>query len=269
MRNLKFIAGLALGTTLGFGSASAADLAPVYTKAPAVVVSPVYDWTGFYVGGHVGGGWSSGWNSTYNPLPDPTTFGGAPGSFGMSGSSVLGGVQGGYNWQSRNWVFGVEGDATWTHINANASAQSLFFPSLLPIAGEFQTMSRTVNWLASARARVGYAWDRTLVYVTGGAAWGDVSYSANKNVGATFTFPASFDSTKSGWVVGGGLEYAIGSNWTIRGEYLYYDLGSSSVIAPEVPAAAFSRAYSWNDTKIQSARFGVNYKFGGPVVAKY
>jgi outer membrane immunogenic protein len=248
------------------GPAFAADMA---TKMPANAPpppAPVYSWTGFYVGGNIGGGWTSGWNSTYSPLPSPAAFGGAPGSLSMNASGIVGGVQGGYNWQFTNWVAGVEGDFTWTHLNANAASQSLTFPGLAPIPGEFQTMNRTVNWLASARGRIGYAWDRTFLYVTGGPALGQMAYTANKNVlaGGGFSFPASFSSTQPGWVAGGGVEQALSgawSKWTVRAEYLYYGFGGQSVVVPQVPATAFTRAYTWSDANLQVVRAALNYRF--------
>jgi outer membrane immunogenic protein len=235
-------------------------------KAPPPPPLPFYSWTGFYLGGNVGGAWTSDWSASYAPLPSPAAFGGAPGTLDLSGSAIVGGGQAGYNWQFSDWVIGFEGDYTAMSLHAAGTAQSLLFPSFAPVPGEFQTMSRSLNWLASARGRLGWAWDRTLLYVTGGAAWGSFDYTADKNVlaGPGFTFPASLSTTKSGWVAGAGVEYALPgtfSGLTVRAEYQFYGFNGTSIVVREVPATIFSRGYTWNDADVQIVRGAINYKF--------
>jgi outer membrane immunogenic protein len=173
--------------------ANAADLPrQMVTKAPAYV-APYYNWTGFYLGINGGGGWgSSSWDST--------------GSFDVSGGMIGGTV--GYNWQMGAWVLGLEGDIDWASIKGSTNAPGCF------LAG----CSTENTWVGTARGRVGYAFDRFMPYVTGGAAFGGVD--ANH---APFTGQSS---TQVGWAAGAGVEFAVVNNVTAKVEYLHYDLGS-------------------------------------------
>jgi outer membrane immunogenic protein len=173
--------------------AQAADLPrQVVTKAPPYV-APYYNWTGFYVGVNGGGGWgTTKWDSTN--------------SFDVSGGLVGGTV--GYNWQFGTWVLGLEGDLDWADINGTTSSPGC-------IGGN--CMSRN-TWLGTARGRVGYAFDRWMPYITGGAAFG--------NVDATHPNATGSSSTQAGWAAGAGVEFAVINNVTAKVEYLHYDLGS-------------------------------------------
>ena len=175
------------------GAAQAADLPrQVYTKAPPAYVAPIFNWTGFYIGVNGGGAWGhSHWDSI--------------GGFDVSGGMVGGTV--GYNWQFSSWVVGFEGDIDWADVNGTTNR-------LLCL-----TTCKTENtWLGTARGRLGYAFDRWLPYVTGGAAFGDVKASQPGFLGAT--------NTQVGWAAGAGIEYAFAPNWSAKVEYLHYDLGS-------------------------------------------
>jgi outer membrane immunogenic protein len=179
------------GVLLLAASANAADLPRRYDPpARAPVYGQFYNWTGFYIGINGGGAWGrSEWTSA--------------GEFDVSGG-VIGGTIG-YNWQSGPMVFGLEGDIDWTNIKGSTTA-------LCGIA------CRTRNsWLATARGRLGYSFDRFMPYVTGGLAMGDIE----ARLGGT---PVS-DDTNVGWTIGGGVEFAIAGNWTAKAEYLYVDLG--------------------------------------------
>ena len=183
------------------GTASAADLPrqqPIY-KAPAYV-SPVFIWTGFYVGLNGGGGWgTSNWS-------------GVPGG-GVNVSGGLAGGTAGYNWQFGTWVVGLEGDLDWSGIRGSTNAGGPFF------CGTFACTTHN-DFLSTIRGRVGYSFDRWLPYVTGGAAIG--------NIRATSPTFANVDQTNVGWTVGAGVEYAFAPNWSAKLEYLYADLGSVS-----------------------------------------
>lgn len=250
MRKLFAAAALIAVTS---ASASAADLGPRYTKAP--VMAPVWSWTGFYIGGHVGGGWSDG---------DATATVAGFGPFdtarlGGNGSGVVGGGQIGYNWQfAPNWVLGIEGDISGTGIRKSSAAPITLGGG--PIGAAFtHEADRNIDWMASVRGRFGYAADRWLVYVTGGAAWADINYRTNLTGFGLFN-SGNFNTTKSGWTVGGGAEYAFANNWTARLEYLYYDFGSEAVsnVSVVAPPLAYNTTFS---TKVNVVRAGVNYKF--------
>jgi outer membrane immunogenic protein len=213
-----------LGLAALTGSAAAADLsrpAPApYYKGPAFV-PPSYNWSGFYVGVNGGGGFgSSAWNST--------------GSFDISGGQVGGTV--GYNYQWGQAVVGVEGDIDWT--NLKGSTSTFCAPGC--------TTSNT--WLSTARARLGYAADRFMPYVTGGAAFG--------NIRATVPGLAGASNTETGWTIGAGLEGAIAGGWTAKAEYLYVNLGSFNCGVACSAAAIDNVSFRAN-----IVRAGVNYRF--------
>ncbi|MBB5051391.1 outer membrane immunogenic protein [Afipia massiliensis] len=235
-------------------SASAADMAPRY-KAPPPIVAPVWSWTGFYAGLHVGGGFSDTNVVATNQLFPAFD----PGLLGTDGSGVVGGGQIGYNWQfAPNWLLGIEGDISGTGIRNNASA--LITVGGAPIApfGFNHLADRSIDWMASIRGRLGWVWDRWLVYGTGGAAWADVNYRTDFT-GFGTNNPISTNVTLSGWVAGGGVEYAVSNNWTVRAEYLYYDFGDETVANPTItPGFNYLTTF---DNKIHVVRAGVNYKF--------
>ena len=193
MKRILLASAAMLALTGLVGTANAADLPrQMYTKAPPMA-APYYNWTGFYVGVNGGGGWGSAdWNST--------------GSSDVSGGLVGGTV--GYNWQFGTWVLGAEGDIDWADISGSTTSGC--------IGGTSCTTQN--NWLGTARGRVGYAFDRWMPYLTGGAAFGDVQASHPGFTGMT--------STQVGWTVGAGVEFAVVSNVTAKLEYLHYDLGS-------------------------------------------
>jgi len=204
------------------GAAAAADLSqppPVYPKAQ-VFVPPSYDWTGFYFGINGGGGFgSSSWDST--------------GSRDVSGGLV--GSQFGYNRQIGQAVFGVEGDLDWTDINGSSNNSCA--------AG-----CKTSNtWLSTVRGRLGYAADRYMPFVTGGAAFGNIEAS-------TPGFPQG-GADRTGWTLGGGLEAALVNNWTAKVEYLYVDLGSFN--------CGFNCGVTTDNVSFHTnvLRAGLNYRF--------
>ena len=106
------------------------------------------------------------------------------------------------------------------------------------------------DWFGTVRGRVGYAWDRTLIYATGGFAYGNVEDRYFDPVVGT----TSSSSTRTGWTVGGGAEYAFTDNWTVKGEYLYVDLDDQRISAPVVDDVTFEH-------KFNVVRLGLNYKF--------
>ena len=235
-------------------SASAAEMAPRY-KAPPPIIAPVWSWTGFYGGIHVGGGWSDS-TATVTQANVP---GFAVASIGNNCNGVVGGGQIGYNWQfAPNWVLGIEGDISGTGIR-NANVSPVFIAGGGPVGAGFNHLAdRNIDWMASIRGRLGYAADRWLIYFTGGGAWADVNYRTDFT-GFGFN-PLSANKTLSGWVVGGGVEYAVTNNWTVRAEYLYYDFGDERLVnlSPVIIGASSITTF---DTKVNVVRAGVNYKF--------
>jgi outer membrane immunogenic protein len=270
----KFIFGAIALVAVGVTSALAADL-PVYTKAPPPAL---YDWTGFYAGANAGYSWGQ-WSANSNegifnfetPVANPRLDG------------WLGGVQAGYNKQFANpWVLGLEADIQGTGekasqgwIDPGVPAQITFaFVPQRPGAGPAALNSSwSFPWFGTVRGRVGVTPDterKWLLYFTGGLAVGESDYSFSwSNPGGVpgrQVYALSTNQTLWGWVVGAGVEAAISGNWTAKLEYLYVDLGTQSINTTDIDGAPFNVT---NKVRDQIVRVGVNYRFGGPVVAKY
>jgi outer membrane immunogenic protein len=254
-------------------SAIAADL-PL--KAPITAPAVVYDWTGFYFGGHVGGGWTSSNAEISFPTP---LLGIDPFAGSLGKSSALGGFQEGINWQfARTWVVGIEGD--WSYFNVGHSiSQTLTFNGGTPIPLSSGSLSTKLDWLASARNRLGYlAMPNLLVYGTGGVAWGKITDSGaaalNNNFGFTYASNVAPNNVAVGWVAGGGLEWMLANHWLLRGEYLYYHLSSGQnaasnnplsfkglCIIGECPPPSATINYSWSNMNVNVLRAALSYKF--------
>ena len=248
MRRL-FIALLA--TTALAGAAFAADM-PARMAAKAPVMVPPYNWTGFYAGLNLGGSWGTQDNALINSAG--VTF--QTNSDHLDG--VIGGGQIGYNWQVNQLVFGVEADFQGS---GQKNDGSYFIPGGVPgfvPAAPATTISYSdkLDWFGTVRARLGWAFDRWLPYVTGGWAYGhgEISGTTVTTTPTTASFSGSQDY--SGWTVGGGLEWAFLNNWSAKIEYLYIDFGDG----PSVPVTGTSNIVSSKMTD-NIFRAGVNYKF--------
>jgi outer membrane immunogenic protein len=260
----RMLIGIAAAASLTATGALAADLpARTYTKAP-VYVDPIYDWTGFYVGGNLGYSW--GRSSDTSTLTNATT-----GAVLLTTSDksdlngVVGGGQIGYNWQMQNWVYGFEADIQGTGEkgtrNFTFSPAPIVGINLLPTLTIPFALSQKIDWFGTVRGRVGVlAAPKVLLYVTGGLAYGEVD--SNETIVAT---AFSQSSTRVGWTVGAGIEGVISGNWTAKLEYLYVDLGTTN---GSFTLANLTSSYSSHVTD-NVLRAGLNYKFGGPIVAKY
>jgi|KBSSwiStaDraftv2_1062776.scaffolds.fasta_scaffold71450_3 outer membrane immunogenic protein len=217
------------------GTAFAADMAArPYTKAAPLAA--VYNWTGFYIGAQVGGAFGDV-NAVSGPFPGAINQ-----AYSYDLSGVVGGGHIGYNWQvSPNWVFGFEGDGEATSVRDSGIGTLGFFHET------------RLNWLASARARLGYAAGNTLLYVTGGAAFGEVEVTKANPPGAV-PF-AIYTDTLTGWTVGAGVEHMFAPNWTGRLEYRYTDLGETSF------QSVLANSQDYASVKFHAVRAGISYKF--------
>jgi outer membrane immunogenic protein len=272
----KFLLAVA-SVVLGSASVQAADLSAHYTKAP--MMATAYNWTGFYVGGTVGGQWGNADPSTSTLFPVAAYFAdssvtaiGTIGAQRVNSSSVTGGFTAGYNWQVNQAVLGLEGDINYFGFKGSATGSALY-PCCAP-TGFTVSSSVSADWLATIRGRIGFlATPSWLLYATGGAAIAEVKGNFN----FTDTFSAATESgtirdTRVGWTAGVGTEYAVGGGWSLKAEYLYVDLGRTSItsnnlfVGVALPAQTFTHSV---DLKSNIVRVGLNYKFGGPVVARY
>jgi outer membrane immunogenic protein len=227
MKRLSLVTGVAMLAEAIGSSAFAADV-PLYKSPAPVYEAPVFSWTGFYLG--INGGYGFGqsdWSS-------------AATSGNINPQGALVGTTFGYNWQIGSWVFGAEADADATWISAStASGTGL-------CAGGIGCDTHN-TWLGTARARIGYAWDRLLPYITGGGALGTVKMSPNTG--------GAESATKLGWAAGAGVEYAYDRTWSVKLEYLYTDLGTAT-------CSASSCGVDTDVTyKVNLVRAGLNYRF--------
>jgi outer membrane immunogenic protein len=246
----------------------AADLA---IAPPSIPVVP--SWTGFYIGVHAGAGWQSSSNPTFS---DPTN--GFYQTTNLAGSAALGGVGGihaGYNWQfAPAWVVGFEGDLSWTSLSDQRTAAPLITTAAFggaPFPNSSVAMSANIEWLSSARAKLGYVgWWNTMFYATGGVAWANVEYSGQLTVAPVAGFAnsvigsTSFTTTKSGYVVGGGAEWQATANILLRAEYLFYSINqgaNGSATQFPVPPLNAPVIFTWSSYNVQVFRIAGSYKF--------
>jgi len=238
------LATVSLGVLGLLSPALGADLP--YAKAPVAVAS-VYDWTGFYVGGFGGGGLG---NHNYNNANGPAGFANFTVNYDSTGA--IGGGEVGYNAQSGNYLVGVEADAFWSGIKGSDANQAL---------GVIDQSN--LRWGGTLRARGGITVDRLLLFFTGGWAFGDILHTST-----AAGFPVDqFANHQSGLTAGGGIAYALTDNVIGKFEYRYYDFGrynrSGNPLTPngQLPYTV--------DNTYSVVTLGIDFKFGGPVVAKY
>lgn len=279
---------VALSTAALGKAAFAADMP---TKAPVAPAPAVYSWTGFYVGANIGGGW--GHRDFIVSPNDPmapsliTNVNASGGSFNstpsFNTSGILGGLQLGYNWQlNRNWLIGFETDFNWADIKGSSTTNTGGTASFV------ESFDERIKWFGTVRGRLGYLpTDNLLTFVTGGFAYGRVERTAtltplgptgfgfSQGPGFSFTcttlgqtcFTGSRTNTATGWTVGGGFEYALWKNLTIKGEYLYVSLNgqtltmaATAVLNPGLDTPSTFNVASGR-ANFNVARVGVNYRF--------
>jgi outer membrane immunogenic protein len=236
--NLKRLLVSAAVVTISMTAAFAADL-PMISAPPVFTPVPVYDWSGFYVGANAGVGWANGGNVT---VFDPVL--GAQSINVVSRSGLIGGVQLGSNLQYEAFVFGVEADIQYANIGSSINWG--------PYGRLGVSSGSSGEYFGTARLRAGYAIDRTLIFLTGGLAYGGLNRS-----------PLGGNSTSNvGYALGGGVEYAFTQNWTAKVEALYINLsnGSNRTIAVTNGGLVYPiTANAGNGGGL--VRVGVNYKF--------
>lgn len=239
--------------------ATAADMLVKAPVAPRVIP---YSWSGFYIGANAG----------YGVARDPTTYGLVDNflavttleleSFKMVPAGLLGGIQAGYNWQVSNWVFGLEADFQGTGQQDTACVNGCMFG---PGPNFGSVVTQKLPWFGTVRGRLGVAAGPSLLYATGGLAFGRVDTTVTE----TDTFIPAFagtamanrSATQTGWTIGAGIEAALAGSWTAKVEYLYVDLGSQTIAFTD----SFPVDTDTVTTRIRDniVRAGLNYRFGG------
>lgn len=250
--------------------AAAADLSPrTYTKAPAAELA--YNWSGFYAGLNAGYGWGASDPSTTTEFT-PTNYWSilsvpqvnAAGTGQVKPSGFVGGAQAGYNFQAGNLVVGAEADFESFNLHASRAAGAAF--ACCGGSSFTMTESASTDWLFTLRGRVGLAANNWLFYGTGGLA------VTNLKNNATYadTFGASenvkLSATKAGWAAGGGIEYGVLRNWTLRAEYLHVDFGGISgttLLGPTTITGGCNCTRMFHNANLTAdmVRAGINYRF--------
>jgi outer membrane immunogenic protein len=271
MKQLIRLMGVLLLVAAGSAFAGTEMYSGKESKAVAPAPPPECDftWTGFYFGGNAGYAWGDS-DTHFDPRPDAVSFFSLePRTLHPDPDGFIGGGQLGYNWQWNKWlVLGFETDFQGADIEGH---EKLFNFTDITGAGNgtdtFLSAHERIQWLGTVRGRLGFApICRLLIYGTGGFAYGNVDYSANTNFGNdSDTYPVKFTETQTGWTAGGGVEYAINNHWTVRAEYLHYDLGDESRTGAErfldAPTGSpFAVRYNF-ETAGNIVRGGLNFKF--------
>ena len=225
--------------------ASAADMGrpppPAYVPPPA----PVFSWTGFYIGGNLGVAWTQGNVSD--------SFGN---SFSNSQKAVFaGGGQVGANYQFNWLVVGVEADFDWLANNSNSS-NAVFVPGV----GNLQ-FSANDRWMTTLAGRVGYAANNWLFYAKGGGGWVGVNNPTLTNLTTGGSISVSNSNSNSGWLAGGGIEWAFAPNWTAKIEYDFLGLNNSSLTVPVGTPIIGGDVITVTNRDVQTLTVGVNYLF--------
>jgi outer membrane immunogenic protein len=284
-RRLSFAIIAAVSSVALAQIASAADLP---RKAPPQAPPAAFSWTGWYVGGNVGYTWGhSDYSLDYAntgigvppdfslAFPSIQAAPRAAGTGSLSPDGVIGGLQAGYNAQFGQMLLGIEADISASGLRESSTFNTTFPAGFANIYSGFPinvTTSIKNTWLATFRPRLGWALDRTLFYVTGGLAVGQVKYEQTNNWQNSFPGAngnifdvVSISKTKAGWTVGGGVAHAFNDNWSIRAEYLYTDLGTVSsqtltAIDPGLSPTLTAFSHAANLTT-NTVRIGFDYKF--------
>jgi outer membrane immunogenic protein len=273
------------------GSAQAADM-PL--KAPPMAAPVMYNWTGFYIGGHVGGAWADlNGHDRFDHFDDHNCFWGGcfdDSGFGRNRGRFIAGGQVGFNYQVNQWVWGVEGQ-----ISAVTSHHDDDGCGFIVVDGVRDSLFRCGNrggWIATVAARLGWTFGATgnwLLYVKGGGAFADSRFDMRLRDGCVFNTTLcntdllfdNHNNTRTGWMIGAGLEYGAWGNWSWKLEYNFMDFGNRNLhfddcfttvttICPVGSRLVHDLDF---DLRVNVVKFGLNYRFGAapaaPVAARY
>jgi outer membrane immunogenic protein len=243
----KFTLGLLATTALCAGlcqGASAADMrARAAPPPPPPVLAPT--WTGFYVGGNVGSAWGQ------DDTNISTAIGGVGIGLPLTSQGLrgfMGGVQGGYNYQFGVIVLGIEADGQWGDVKGTA-------PCVVVVS-----CTDKIKSFGDVTGRVGFTVDKALIYLKGGWAWAEQDFTASLNI-AGVAGSTSVSTSRSGAVLGTGIEYAFMPNWSAKVEYDYYDFGTKNVSTSFAVAGVAIPISASTKLTEQVVKFGVNYRF--------
>ncbi len=278
MKKTVLMSAIAFGAMVA--TASAADLSPrAAAVAPAPYIAPLFTWTGFYVGVNAGAAWHGDNNcpglydykngvlgsryTAFNPVcnKDNTAF--------------TGGFQAGFNWQMGAVVFGLEGDVNWIGNDSKRGFANYVGPTGIGAAYSYSLDGNSQsNMLGGIRGRLGWSFDRAMLYIAGGAAFRSSADSEVINVYNNLGVQvASFapNSTRNnvGWSLGGGVEWAFTNNVSLKLEYLHsqFNHGDNTYLTSAKDYIGYALVTDSRRDSVDVARIGLNYRFGGPVAA--
>ena len=221
-------------------------------------------WDGSYVGAFAGYGWGETDVDTTGQVAanvNNVAGGARPANVSLDTDGMLGGVAVGYNWQMNDWVLGLEADIAATGIDEKRRVNTTALNGVDRLANDFES---SLDYLGTARARVGYVFNQTMVYGTGGLAYGGVENEVNMfGPAGQLQFTGKKDSNELGYALGGGVEHAINDRWNVTASYLYYDLGEQTVAA-NVVAGSGGGGTGYNskfDNSGNIVRAGFGYSF--------
>ena len=279
MKKTVLMSAIALGAMAA--TASAADMparGPAVAQAP--YVAPLFTWTGFYVGLNAGAAWHGSDNC-------PGLYGYSSGVIGSrvnafapacnsDNAAFTGGVQAGFNWQMGSVVVGLEGDVNWIGNDSRRGFNNYALTSAITgVATYGLDGSPQSNILGSIRGRLGWSFDRAMLYVTGGAAFrnsgsDEVIYAYNSSGATLASYTVNSGRNNVGWSLGGGLEWAFTNNVSLKLEYLHSQFNTGDGVYLTAASGAYAN-YAFrgdnNRDSIDVMRLGINYRFGGPVAA--
>lgn len=261
--NLTLISLICLTTTSIAGTLGIQDLSPTAAN-----------WSGFNIGINGGFSWSNA-HTQFKPLPGPSQLPNGDGGIqpSLMPTNMTGGIFGfqiGYNWllyAYPNLYLGLETDMDWSSLKGTAKGDAIGNDvEHLTVFNNVLSTQQKSTWFGSLRGRLGFSpISSFLLYGAGGLAYGSMQVSANTNFipggYGNEEYPAALSLTLPGWAAGGGLEWALKKNWSVKFEYLYYNLGSVSEVAdPIIPNPPFQTKYTWSNP-VQLIRIGLNYHF--------
>jgi outer membrane immunogenic protein len=279
---------LGLGTFAAMMLGGAAQAADMPLKAPPMAAPIMYNWTGFYIGAHIGGAWAD--RNGHDRFDGDRCFWGEgsvcfdDNGFGRNDGRFIVGGQVGFNYQVNQWVWGVEGQISALTNQDNDSACGFVTWGGTNHDHLFNCNNRG-NWVATIAARLGVTFGQTgnwLLYVKGGGAFADARFGVRVRDDCPWAFcnsdfaVSNNDNTRTGWMIGTGLEYGAWGNWSWKLEYNFMDFGhrnihfDNAVLSCDCTIIRDLDA----DLKISVVKFGLNYRFGAapvaaPVAARY
>lgn len=246
------------------GLATAADVPLRGTSAPYAAI-PAFTWSGLYFGAHAGYMWNEAetrLSSVGGPiLPIDIDDGTLPRRASLEQDAAMGGVQAGYNVQFGAFVAGVEADISWTDAD-DETTYSAVDKFLFPGALTHSSFRTEIEWFGTLRARIGMPIERALIYVTGGLAAAEIKNTFDVNIPGIYNNSWAKRDTDWGWTIGGGVEYALTHSISVKGEYLYYDLGDRTIHATDgiaFPGGDFID-YKFKNTG-NIVRGGLNFRY--------